>query len=343
MLLVLHGAKKNVGDFLIRERGLALLRELRPDQELRVVPRWKPLPAEAVAAADAVVLCGGPGLAQHFYPGVFPIAAALEASELPILPLALGWSGEPASHPERFAFDESSRRALAEIHRRIGWSGVRDDVSREVLEAAQVGTVRRTGCVAWYHLPSLGQPAAPSASVRRVAVTPAAKSGRHFRENAKLLRLIRNRYPSAERFCVFHRGLRPGTGTSVREAVAVNALAAIARSLGFRVVDSAHRLDAIDFYGDTDLHVGYRVHAHLSFLSQRRPSLLLCEDGRGIGQAVTLGDPYVLRAGEDGVLERLEAALDQEESGGHPALARAVDEIERTWPVMRETIEQLPS
>jgi hypothetical protein len=36
--VVLTGAKRNVGDFLIVERCTELLRQLRPDRELRFAP-----------------------------------------------------------------------------------------------------------------------------------------------------------------------------------------------------------------------------------------------------------------------------------------------------------------
>src|SRR3954466_14064994 len=104
MILVLHGAKKNVGDFLIRERGLALLRHIRPDQELRLHPRWEPIDPGLLRQADAVVICGGPGLTPHFYPETYPLVPNLDDMHAPLLPLALGWSGQPAEHPERFSF-----------------------------------------------------------------------------------------------------------------------------------------------------------------------------------------------------------------------------------------------
>jgi polysaccharide pyruvyl transferase WcaK-like protein len=107
-------------------------------------------------------------------------------------------------------------------------------------------------------------------------------------------------------------------------------------------VDASRDLDALELYGQVDLHVGYRVHAHLCALSRRRPSLLIAEDGRGRGQAVTLADPHDLRAGADSLAGALDAALDQEEGSGWGASERAVEEIERTWPTMRETVEQLP-
>lgn len=343
MLLVLHGAKKNVGDFLIRDRGLALLRHIRPKQEIVTAERWRPLDPDTIARADAVVLCGGPGLQEDFYPGTFPLTPDIGALTKPVLPLALGWSGRPAGHPERFFFDEPSCRALTSIHARIGWSSVRDDVSLGILRNAGVGEVRRSGCTAWYHLPSLGKPPVPPSTIRGVVFTPPAGSRRLFIESLRIMRLLRARYPRARRYCVFHRGLRTDGETSHTEAVVVRAMAAVASSLGFEIVDAAYDLSRIAFYGDADLHVGYRVHAHLSFVSQHRPSLLISEDGRGVGQAVTLGDPYRLHAGAPGLVARIDSALSTEEREGHPSLQRAVEEIERTWHVMRETIEQLPA
>jgi hypothetical protein len=344
MLLVLHGARKNVGDFLIRERGLALLRQLRPDQELVIRARWRPVDPALMARADAVVLCGGPGLSTNFYPGTFPLVENLERTATPILPLALGWSGMPADQPERFAFDKPSRAALVEIHNRIGWSSVRDDLSLRVLENARVGAVRRSGCTAWYHLPSLGKVSGPPRRVRRLVFTPPQRVRKHWVESIQLMRAVRTRYPSAERYCVFHRDLRHDANTPWSYSTVTQAIAFAARRLGYQIVDAAYDLGRIGFYGECDLHIGYRVHAHLSFSSQRRPSVLVCEDGRGIGQLVTLHDRQpIMKAGDPDLPEKLLSALDAEERESYPSLASAVEEIERTWPVMRDTIGQLPS
>jgi polysaccharide pyruvyl transferase WcaK-like protein len=342
MLLVLHGAKVNAGDFLIRERGLQILRHLRPDQRLVMHPRWEPVDPNLFDSADAVVLCGGPGLARRFHPRIFALVDDLDEHPTPVLPIALGWSGTPAEHPERFRFSRRSLAALRAIHSRIGWSGVRDDLSLEIVRRAEVGDVRRTGCFAWYHLPSMGRPLDSAERVRRLAFTPASRRRPGgLREVASLLRRLRRRHPRAERYCVFQRGLRAEweSETPTRERVAT---AALARGLGFRVVDASRDLGALELYGQVDLHVGYRVHAHLCTLSRRRPSLLIAEDGRGLGQAVALADPHKLRAGAHALAETVEAALDQEEREGWPASQRAVEEIERTWPTMRETVEQLP-
>jgi hypothetical protein len=255
--------------------------------------------------------------------------------------LALGWGGAPSGKPDRF-FSRRSVRALRTIHSRIGWSGVRDDLSLELLRSAKVGEVRRTGCVAWYQQESLGQAFRAPPTVRRVAFTPPAKRRpKGLREAIEVMRGLRARYRDAERFCVFHRGMRAEFATeaptSERRATAI-----AARLLGYQVIDASRDVEALELYRDCDLHVGYRVHAHLCALSYRRASLLVIEDGRGEGQAVTFGDPYRLHAGSPGLADAVDEALGREGAAGFEATARAVAEIERTWPVMRETVEQLP-
>ena len=46
-------------------------------------------------------------------------------------------------------------------------------------------------------------------------------------------------------------------------------------------------------YDDADLHIGFRVHAHLYNLSKRNISVLISEDGRGLAVNETLGLPII--------------------------------------------------
>lgn len=341
MLLVLHGAKRNAGDFLIRDRGVALLRHLRPEHELVVRPRWLPITPSLLEAADAVVLCGGPGLAANFYPDLFPLVPRLDKVDKPILPLALGWSGSPARCTGEFRFSASSIEALQAIHRRIGWSGVRDELSLRLLNAAGFDAVRCTGCVAWYHLASLGRPFVPPRTVRSLVFTPPGNL-RHMWEAVDLLRRLAARYPAARRYCVFHRGLRWDRRAKARAVLGSRMIEFAARAHGYTVVDASYGAEKLSLYRDVDLHVGYRVHAHLCFLSLRRASLLVSEDGRGEGQALTLGDPYRLIAGSESLVQRTLAAVTAEEANGFDSVAEAIGHIDRTWPTMEATVQQLP-
>jgi hypothetical protein len=156
----------------------------------------------------------------------------------------------------------------------------------------------------------------------------------------RLLHLLARRHPDAERWCSFHRGIRRDALTSGKAALASRVIATFARARGYRVLDAAYDLGALAAYDDADLHVGYRVHAHLDFLSRRRPSLLVSEDGRGRGQNLTFGAADLV-AGARNLVAQVDRLLAGEVDSGYPATAAAVAEIERTWPTMRDTVAQL--
>jgi hypothetical protein len=46
----------------------------------------------------------------------------------------------------------------------------------------------------------------------------------------------------------------------------------------------------LEWYKNIDIHIGFRLHAHLWFLRNRKPSILIAEDGRGWGHINTFDD-----------------------------------------------------
>ena len=119
------------------------------------------------------------------------------------------------------------------------------------------------------------------------------------------------------------------------------AIATVARSLGYEVLDASSQLAKINRYLDLDLHVGYRVHAHLDFLSRRYPSILIAEDVRGEGQQTSLRDPHVLTSATPDLRKRVRVALESEVADGFPTARAGIDVIEETWPVMSDFLSEL--
>lgn len=64
--VVLTGAIKNAGDYLITEKCKELLRYFRPDYELIQYGRWESLEdkLEVVNNAEALILMGGPAVSK---------------------------------------------------------------------------------------------------------------------------------------------------------------------------------------------------------------------------------------------------------------------------------------
>lgn len=330
MLVTLTGAIKNVGDYLIGARGRALLKEF-VDAEITDLSRFTltRTDMEVMNRARAVILCGGPAYKADIFPGVYP--EFLEELNVPVIPMGLGWSGRPFGKPDEFAFTDTSRRVLEHIHNHIRVSGCRDHLTHGILNRYGFNNLM-TGCPAWYDLETVERDFTFNPDIRRVVfTTPAAVT----KESMNTLKLVAKRFPKAEKICSFHRGILPDRYTPWRNSVKYSATAAYAMALGYKVVDTSYGLEKIDFYKDCDLHIGYRVHAHIFFLARRKPSFLINEDGRGQGQAKSLGLP-MLDAGAPDILDKLGAGLDRYYATQGEDHAKAVATMKQTFGTMKE-------
>lgn len=337
MIGVTHGIRRNVGDALIHSRALAILRSVGAgSHEFQSVDREASLPPNRANEFNAVVCAGGPGLRSDSAESVFTILNSIDPTT-PAFMLAQGYGGFP-SKPDSSYFSDSSVHMLK--NRVATPISVRDKLTLDLCQSAGVEAVH-TGCVAWYHLPSLGKPLAPSGEPTRIVFTPPA-GPRWAIQAVSALRTVRQIWPAAEILCSFHRGILPGQGTSAKQSASYLGFAAAAKLLGARNYDaSGPDLSGMECYLDYDLHVGYRVHAHLDFLSRRFPSLLISEDGRGEGQNLSLGDQYCLNVNSGTLADDLSKALASEFESGWAGSADAMSRIDSYWPVMRQFVSDM--
>jgi hypothetical protein len=113
-------------------------------------------------------------------------------------------------------------------------------------------------------------------------------------QSIKVLEFLSKKYNDAEIIVSFHRGLgKVDQYTTESDAKNTQKIADVAKDIGTQVVDVSYSVDKIKFYDDCDLHIGYRVHAHIYFLSKRLPSILIHEDGRGNGVTEALKSPGI--------------------------------------------------
>ena len=133
MYILLSGAKKNAGDFLIFNRAKSLLEE-HLNEDFTVLKRWEKLDdkLDLVNSSRGIIICGGPGYDRIFYRGIYPLTEPLEKLEVPVIPFGLGWCGKPTNLDE-FQFTESSLNAIKDIHSKIEVSSVRDVLTQKLL------------------------------------------------------------------------------------------------------------------------------------------------------------------------------------------------------------------
>lgn len=290
--VVLTGAQKNAGDYLITEKCKELLRRERPEHELVQLGRWESLDdkLDLINGADALILMGGPAVSPDFYPSIYKLTTNLDDIKVPIVPMAVGWNSKAGDFHGmmNFTFNNKSKELL----RRFATNGVgisaRDSYTASILRRNNIPNVYLTGCASWY-TPEKFNTYIENPSIKKIAVTP-AQHPRFSNISKQMIDLVEKIYPESEITLAFHRGIgEVDEFTKEDDAANTTDLAEYGAAKGMNSIDLAYSFDNYQKYDDIDLHIGFRLHAHLYFLSNRKPSILLNEDGRGRAMSETIG------------------------------------------------------
>lgn len=299
--VVLTGGKSNAGDFLIKHRGINLLRRLRPDREVVDYNAWEPLEGpklDVVNRAAALILLGGPALQADMYPAIYPLTKDLRDIRVPIVTMGVGWRSVSGD------WEAAGRLRLTEptvaLLRKTAGSGrkisVRDYHTLAVLNRHGFEHVRMTGCPALYDPDLLGQPS-PRTEIGRVGLSLGVTFLRSASMRAQMEELVLRTlelFGERQVAVLFHHPVEPWF-LKTHNAPALYYRGHLdfkdwleRRHIAWQDLSgSAEKL--IDYYGLCDLHVGYRVHAHIFMSSIGKPSLLLAEDGRGTALKEVIG------------------------------------------------------
>ena len=148
---------------------------------------------------------------------------------------------------------------------------VRTEWVGKVLENNGYATILN-GDPAWYHPEYIGESFHKPESIDQLVFTPPHNT--LYKEQAKrLVAALADRFPNAERIISFHFTLDEND-RKLRE---------FADKKGYNIRYTSHDADNLEFYRNSDLHVGYLKHGHLAHLRLRRPSVVLAEDSRAMG------------------------------------------------------------
>ncbi|MCP3029944.1 polysaccharide pyruvyl transferase family protein [Halobacillus sp. A1] len=123
--------------------------------------------------------------------------------------------------------------------------------------------------------------------------------------------------------------------------------------------------EKFDFYHHMDAHIGFRLHAHIWFLRTRKPSLLIAEDGRGLGhlatlnglgyaapstnslnkadQLITLSADVIADMRKEQPSFKAVEMFKQEMMQGYPVTSHSLNLIDKLWLTkMKPLLEQIP-
>ena len=294
--IALTGAKKNVGDFLITNRALNLLETIAPEYDFIKYPHWNEIDdIKFVNNSQGIIILGGPGYQMNMYPGVYKLSNDFAEIKVPIYTLGSGWKGKPGDRATEklYKFTDSAQLLLSSMEKTYAGMSCRDHQTVRALKNNGYENITMTGCPVWYDLQSLGKEFQAPTELKRIVFTP-AQDYIYSDQSIEIMNYLNKRFRDSRIIVSFHRGIgKVDEYTPEADAINTKKIADHASDLGFEVVDVSYDADKLKFYDDCDLHIGYRVHAHIYFLSKRLPSILIHEDGRGNGVTEALNSPGI--------------------------------------------------
>lgn len=286
-LSFLSGAYKNAGDFLIEKRALSIIQKECEGIEINRYLRTDLKEIyEQINDADAIVIGGGPLYASNL-DCTLPLDICLDKITIPIMIMGCGWYGAYGSNSlaNNYHFTPKTLEFLKKVDSDGLGLSCRDIFTVNALKANDLKNVYMTGCPAWYELTKLDVSELNTSiefPPKLIAVSDPALTTNYY-SAISLTRHLSEKYPDANIKYIFHRGLALDNNDFKKYYNEIRYIPKV------EVLDIANDSDGFGIYDTCDLHVGFRVHAHIYNLSIRNKTILIEEDGRGAGVNEALG------------------------------------------------------
>ncbi len=294
-IALLSGAYKNAGDFLITHRANLLLQRYIPDSNIAIYTRNNiSAYLKEINQMDAVVVSGGP----IYMPDIVSMfdVDIRKTIKKPIMVVGGGWYGygNGSNQIYQYKINKESYRLLKYIDDYGYGLSCRDICSIKALSKYKFKTMCLTGCPAWYDLDNIDNLSINGdfSQIKKIVVSDPART-ENYSQVLRVVRFLKSRFPSAQIIFAFHRGIKSDIHTAKKTELYLKKLNNDIQQLEIKTVDLSYGVDGFSVYDNCDLHVGYRVHAHIYCLSKRIRTILIEEDGRGAGLDMTLGLPNI--------------------------------------------------
>ncbi|WP_425087871.1 polysaccharide pyruvyl transferase family protein [Stappia sp.] len=271
---------QNVGDALITASTLALVRAKWANFDPVLFFREKSLNGFTKKVRHNVIAPGF-SVTNDTYPGLYSLFDDLDRID-GFFPLGCAYQHVDASPAAFFdvAMDAATRNFLGTMAERHGPFPCRDEMIVQRLQRNGIPAIY-SGDMALFDADRIGRDPVPVPEIPSVVVS--LQHGISYLEQSiELLKLVRKRFPDSPRYVSLHSG---------RSAL-LSILEARAKQLGFEPLRLSGPAERLGAYAEIDLHIGYRLHGHIHFLRNRKPSILLVEDARSFGFSRTPGTAH---------------------------------------------------
>jgi len=228
------------------------------------------------------ILMPGFAIRDPLYPQIYTLTKNLYSIKVPLIPIGAGWKGFPGDFKtvNETRYSERTVSFLKHISKKIEKFYCRENYTCKVLQNNGIDNTLMVGDCAWYNSNKLRKRVNPNKEVKNIVfTTPHMAIFKH--QSLSILKFLESFFPNATKYLCLQGGKNYPTDLD-------KYLSYMGKKMGFIIKDVSGTCKKIKFYENCDLHIGYRVHGHLAFLRNRIPSILINEDGRGIGFSKTL-------------------------------------------------------
>ena len=313
-----HGTK-NIGDQLITLRTCEYIKSVF-GEGVGISLVWR---AEDWANASKVILESDLvvfaclAIRKKMTEVEYPYLWKVLNSGKPFVVLAAGTSLSPTSENGGYsAISSDSLKALRKINENAVTFTTRGVLSQGFCKHHGLDKAVFAGDIAFYDKRFFGLKFPKACAVKKIAISDPHGGLLYWRPLKFLVDDLSQVFPGAEIKFFMH-----GENASLLERL---------RQEGYECVEIYRDKDhGLEGYDDIDLHVGFRVHGHVSALARRKPSYLLEQDGRGCDYGLTfnanISVPCYMAGDRVGLIanllsKRLGVGLPRLGPGSYPAI-----------------------
>ena len=274
----------NVGDQLIVESAKKLIESIKNDKDFLEFSRDEDLTnhLEKINKTKAIIMPHFGIRDPDMYPNTYRLVNDLSKIKVPLIPIGIGWKGFPGDLEtlQTLKYSKNTQKFLKYISNQVHTMMCREDFTCKILENHNITNTKMSGDCAWYDIKKIGMKMKCPEKIRKIVFTTPYQE-RYLEQAKSIIKMISEKFPEADKICSFHTGYKTiKTDKKILK---------YAKENQFQIKDVSSDIRKIDFYKDCDLHIGYRCHGHIFFLRNRIPSILINEDGRGVGFSYTFG------------------------------------------------------
>ena len=283
--LLTSKAISNGGDYLFTFRGIELAKKMLGKENIKYVnaniDEWKQLDLEEY---DKVLVLGGPLYTNRLLEmDAFPILYEMKNRKKKIYFLGCGCylNDDNGANVWNERFEPDVKELLDYVDYN-GLLGCRDYLTSRILKNNGFSNVIMTGCPAWFSTDN--KPFVINRTINKIVFSDAGLTktkeiaDEKYLQTISVLQFIQNKFKNSTIIYTFNNGIETKLSADFNKKVV-----AYLNEQNIKYFDLSNTSKKFELYNTCDLHIGYRLHSHIYSLTQGIPSILICEDARGIG------------------------------------------------------------